>query len=310
MVVLLVGLLVGGVNAVQTLALALNPAREIAQQRSAITTSRTETASAFAEPDLRRIVSDVFALAEAQLAVYEQVVAQPALLPPLAGAISSMLRMFVATPLTYLAGLLITVAFTHLAARQLGGQGSLQQMLGLAALSVAPHALDALSFIGGIGPLISWVAWGWGLMVLIYATSIAHKIDAGRATLAVLLYPIVGFILAIIGFCLLTFFASALGAVLGGEFRIQESGVRSQESGVRIQKIAQPTPCCQVSGRSVPGLLTSDSGPLTSDFSPINSPKSLVMCSTSVCAISAATYCSKAASISPTSNPALSIERT
>jgi hypothetical protein len=215
MVVLLVGLLVGGVNAVQTLALALNPAREIAQQRAGIETSRGQMASAFAEPDLRRIVDDVFALAEAQLAVYEQVVAQPAALPPVAGAISSMLRIFIATPLSYFAGLLITVAFTHLAARQLGGQGSLQQMLGLAALSVAPHALDALSFIQGIGPLISWFAWAWGLMVLIYATSIAHTIDAGRAALAVLLYPILGFILAIVGFCLLTFVVSALGAVVG-----------------------------------------------------------------------------------------------
>jgi hypothetical protein len=126
-----------------------------------------------------------------------------------------MIRVFVATPLSYLAGLLITVAFTHLAARQLGGQGSLQQMIGLAALSVAPHALDALGFIGGIGPLIGSLAWGWGLMILIYATSVAHQLDAGRAALAVLLYPILGFILAIVGFCLLAFLASGVGAIFG-----------------------------------------------------------------------------------------------
>jgi hypothetical protein len=106
---------------------------------------------------------------------------------------------------------MFAVVLTHIAARQLGGQGTIQQMLGMGALSVAPHALDALSFIPVIGSTLGVIAWAWGLVILVVATGIAHRLDSGRATLAVLLYPVIGILLLMLGCCALFILALAGG---------------------------------------------------------------------------------------------------
>ncbi|NTV65063.1 MAG: YIP1 family protein, partial [Oscillochloris sp.] len=98
---------------------------------------------------------------------------------------------------------MLAVVSTHIAARQLGGEGNIQQMLGLSALSVAPHALDALGFIPAIGATLNLIAWVWGLVILVVATSVAHRLDSGRATLAVLLYPLIISLLFLFGCCML-----------------------------------------------------------------------------------------------------------
>jgi hypothetical protein len=139
------------------------------------------------------------------------IVELPTPLPRPVGTIFQGLGLVASMPLSYLGSLMFAVVLTHIAARQLGGQGTIQQMLGMGALSVAPHALDALSFIPVIGSTLGVIAWAWGLVILVVATGIAHRLDSGRATLAVLLYPVIGILLLMLGCCALFILALAGG---------------------------------------------------------------------------------------------------
>lgn len=212
MVVLLVGLLVGAVEGIQLLLTTADPQRAtdlFAQQYDAFEQQLGLSANT---PELRAIVDALDENREGVVRLVGDVAALPTALPrPLSAALQA-LGVMASRPLAYLSGLLLTVIFTHIAARQLGGQGSIQQMLGLGALSVAPHALDALGFIPGLGGALRLVAFFWGLAILVTATSIAHKLDSGRATLAVLLYPVIGGLLGLLACCALFFLLIALGA--------------------------------------------------------------------------------------------------
>jgi hypothetical protein len=117
---------------------------------------------------------------------------------------------FVSQPFSYLGGMLLTVVCVHIAASWLGGQGTIQQMIGLGALSVAPHALDALTFIPFLGSMLAMVAWAWGLAILIVATSTVHRLDIGRAIFAVFFFPIIGILLLLLGCCVFFFLAVGL----------------------------------------------------------------------------------------------------
>jgi hypothetical protein len=149
---------------------------------------------------------------ESFYALLSEFLSLPTMLPRPALLLFQLLASVVSTPLSYLAGLLVTVVVTHVAARQLGGQGSIQQMLGLGALSVAPHALDALAFIPVLGSALGFIAWGWGLAILVVAAMIVHRLDSARATMAVLLYPLLLALLGLVGFCCLLALSLSAGA--------------------------------------------------------------------------------------------------
>lgn len=212
MVVLLVGLLVGGVEGLQLMLNTADPQRTAAlfgEQYDAFQQQLGLSANSAELRDLLRVLDENEA---GVVRLVGDVAGLPTALPrPLSVALQA-LGLMAGRPLSYLSGLLLTVIFTHIAARQLGGQGSIQQMLGLGALSVAPHALDALGFIPGVGSALGLIAFFWGLAILIAATSIAHKLDSGRATLAVLLYPLIGGLLGLLACCALFFLLVAAGA--------------------------------------------------------------------------------------------------
>lgn len=211
LVVLLVGLLVGGVNGMRTLLSGLNPEREIEQFRQELR-ENIERAALTASPEQRAVFALVLENIDPAVAIIEEINALPRPLPRPVGVILTSLGILVSQPLSYLSSLLLWVIFTHIAAYWLGGQGSIQQMIGLGALSVAPHALDALAFIPFAGSILSIIASIWGLIVLIAATSAAHQLGTGRAVLAVLLFPLIGLLLALLGCCVLFVLAlSALG---------------------------------------------------------------------------------------------------
>lgn len=204
LVVLLVGLLVGGVSGISTLLGGLNPERQIEQFREEFKQS-IELQLRTVPPEQREIFVVLIDNFDAGIEIARSIVNLPTPLPRPLGALARGLGVFVSQPLSYLGNLLTWIIFTHIAAYWLGGRGSIQQMLGLGALSVAPHALDAvavaLAFVPGVGSIIGLAASVWGLVVLVVATSVAHRLETGRAILAVLFFPIVGMILMLLGCC-------------------------------------------------------------------------------------------------------------
>jgi hypothetical protein len=201
MVVLFVGLLVGAVTGASNAITSASSARTVDAVRAQVAEVKRQLLdNPNADPALIQVIN---ANEEAFYTLIEDVMALPAPLPRPVQVFFQWLAAVVSMPLSYLAGLLVAVVFTHIAARQLGGEGSIQQMLGLGALSVAPHALDALVFITAIGPTLGFIAWAWGLVILVVATMVAHKLDSGRAAIAVLFFPLLGSLLAFLALCLL-----------------------------------------------------------------------------------------------------------
>lgn len=202
LVVLLVGLIVGGVSGVQTFLGIINPDRELDLLRSTIETALDQQGFSETTPQYQDFLTLFRTNLDSGLLIVKEVTNLPTTLPRPVVALFRALGGMASQPLSYLSGLLFTIAVTHIAARQLGGQGNIQQMVGLGALSVAPHALDALAFIPSLGGFLTTIAWFWGLLVLIVATGVAHRLDSTRATLAVLLYPLIGILLGALGCCL------------------------------------------------------------------------------------------------------------
>lgn len=196
LVVLLVGLLVGGIEGARGMLAVLKPDHEFARWSSQVEQSLTRMAFNARTPEERLFISALRENILAGTGIARAVMMLPTPLPPPFRAIAQGAGKLVSYPLSYLQDVLLSVVFTHIVATWLGGRGSLQQMLGLGALATAPHALDGLAFLPVLGPLLGIIAWWWGLMILIVATSFAHRLDAERATLAVLFFPMVGMLLA------------------------------------------------------------------------------------------------------------------
>lgn len=212
MIVVFVGLLVGAVNGASSLISTATPEQTVSSVRASVEDfKRRITLSPNAE-QLQPVLQFLNENEEAFYALLKDLIELPTPLPRPFRQGFQWLATTVSAPLGYLAGLLLTVILTHLAAYQLGGQGNIQQMLGLGALSVAPHALDALAFIPGLGPMLGLIAWGWGLAILVTATSVAHRLEVNRAVIAVLLYPLVLILAGFVVLCALLFLAVAAGA--------------------------------------------------------------------------------------------------
>ena len=203
LVILLVGLLVGGVNGARMMLDELNPDRKIANLRFQLERAVTQQSVGATTPDQRRILQSIRDNIDPIIELVKARSALPRSLPRPIGAMLQGLGVLVSGPITYLSTLLLWVIFTHISARWLGGKGSMQQMLGLGALSVAPHALDALAFVEFIGGTLSMIASGWGIVILIVGTSVAHKLEIGRATMAVFLFPVIATVLTGLSCCIL-----------------------------------------------------------------------------------------------------------
>jgi hypothetical protein len=211
LLVLLVGLLVGGVQAISAIITNSSPDRLLAEIETTLDESLQQQALAATSDSQRQVLQLITENKASGLSLVRALMELPAPLPRPVGVVLQGLGLMASMPLSYLGSLVLAVVFTHIAARQLGGTGNIQQMLGLGALSVAPHALDALSFIPVLGSTLSLIAWAWGLVILVVATGVAHRLDSGRATLAVLLYPLIGSLLLLLGCCALFIVAIAGG---------------------------------------------------------------------------------------------------
>lgn len=216
LVVLLVGLLVGGVDGVRSALFVLDPQPELMRVQFSVERSLDQQALVSETQRQRQIITAIKDNVSPAFAILYRVNELPATLPRPLRAVLHGLGLFVSRPLTLLQGALIASILTHIAARWFGGQGTLQQMIGLGALSAAPHALDALVFVPILGSTFLFVSWGWGFVVLVVATAIAHRLEMGRALLAATFFPLIGIFLASLGCCiLLAWVAMAASAAAG-----------------------------------------------------------------------------------------------
>lgn len=203
LLILLVGMLVGAVNGISELIQTVTPERATETLRRQIETQVDQLVLSSNNPstvELTRIINEN---KEPFFQLVEELLALPTPLPRPVGQIFQLLATIVSRPLSYLGGMLLAAVAAHVVARQLGGQGSIQQMIALGSLSVAPHALDALAFIPGLGSTFTLIAWVWGLVLLIVATGVAHRLDSARASMAVLLVPLLLILLGGLASCLL-----------------------------------------------------------------------------------------------------------
>lgn len=211
-VLLLVGLIVGGVRGAQTMLNTLNPEQSFAQARDEIETSLNQQALQATTTEQREAIKLVRENLDPAIDLLIALNNLPTPLSPAFAGLAQGLGVFVSQPLAYLSSLLLTVILTHIAAFWLGGNGTLQQMIGLSALSFAPNLLDALAFVPYIGGIFGFIAWVWGLTILILATSVAHEFDSGKATLAVLFFPLIGIVLGFLLCCAVVFLSLSLAA--------------------------------------------------------------------------------------------------
>lgn len=213
LLILFVGMLVGAVNGVNDLIQAATPERTVQYWRNQLNTQMNQlvlTSNSPATADITRVVNEN---KEPFFTMLEELLHLPTPLPRPVGLVFQLMAAIVSRPLSYLSGMLLAVAVAHIIARQLGGQGSIQQMVALGSLSVAPRALDALAFIPLMGGTFTMIAWVWGLLVLIIATSVAHRLDLGKAALSVLFIPL---LLLVVGFFALCMLLALLVAAVGG----------------------------------------------------------------------------------------------
>jgi hypothetical protein len=213
-IILLVGLLVGSVQSLSSAISLSNPTVQLNALRDEYDAALDLQAQQAQTDVEREVIRIARASEDAFIALIGELIALPPGLP--VGIVLAMqtLGSIVSTPLSYLSGHLLAVIVTHITARQLGGRGGIREMVGLGALAVAPHALDALSFIPLLSGPLGTIAWGWGLAILVNVTAQVHGFDSGRALLAVILYPaallLVGFVL----FCALLLIGAALPGAL------------------------------------------------------------------------------------------------
>lgn len=74
-----------------------------------------------------------------------------------------------------------------LAARLLGGRGTLAGFFGATALFAVPHVLGVFGRVPFLGPVVGFVAFVWGAAVYIKATVVSQQLSFERGLLAVLL---------------------------------------------------------------------------------------------------------------------------
>lgn len=215
MVVLLVGLIVGGIDGIRETLRYLNPEQDFDRVRNALEESIDQQAMLNQSTEQRMMLGLFRENLDPGIELVKNISMIPTALPRPVTAVIRGVAVMISRPPGYLGGVLIAILFTHIAALWFGGQGKLQQMLGLGALSVAPHALDAVLFVPYLGDMLSFVAWVWGLVVLIVCTSVAHKMEFGRATMAVLFFPIIGILLATLGCCIFFGIMMALAGIAG-----------------------------------------------------------------------------------------------
>ena len=98
-----------------------------------------------------------------------------------------------------------------LAAKLMGGRGTLTGFFGTTALFAVPHVLDFFRWVPYVGTILGFVAFIWGLAVYVKATAVSHQFRPALGFLALVLPVIVTALLSI----LLIFGVGAVALIVG-----------------------------------------------------------------------------------------------
>jgi hypothetical protein len=85
-----------------------------------------------------------------------------------------------------------------LAAKLMGGRGTLTGFFGTTALFALPHVLDIFRWVPYVGSLLGFVAFIWGLAIYVKATAVSHKFRTALGFLAMVLPVIIVALLSIL----------------------------------------------------------------------------------------------------------------
>lgn len=216
-ILVVIGLIVGLVTALVGTAQGLlaNPAADLAQARA----TAEQQMKQFMPPEASAMFLDNMSMG---FRIAERIVRETkSPLPHPVRVVFQQIGVMVSYPFGWLSSLLLYGALVHIAARLLGGRGTIAQMLGLTALTVAPYILSAVSVIlnaipyagGCLTFLIGLVEFFWGIVIYVKGTAVAHEMSGGRALMAVLLPIIVAVLVALL---VLVLFIILIVASTGG----------------------------------------------------------------------------------------------
>ena len=216
-ILVVVGLIVGLVTALVGTAQGLlaNPAADLAQARAATEQQMKQ----FMPPEASAMFLDNMSMGFRIAERIERETKSP--LPHSVRVVFQQIGVIVSYPFGWLGSLLLYGALVHIAARLLGGRGTIAQMWGLTSLTVGPYILSVVTVLVNVIPfaggclafLIGIAEFFWGAAIYVKATSVAHEQSLGRG-LAAVLSPIIAAILA--SLLALVLFVILIAAGTGG----------------------------------------------------------------------------------------------
>jgi hypothetical protein len=158
-------------------------------------------------------VEEIFSYIRPNMEIGWRIAALPTPLPRVVGNILTSIGQFLSLPFSRLGGWLAYTLWVMLAAKLLGGKGTVAQMLGATALYIVPHVLGIFGFIDCLGGILGFVATLWGIAIYIKGLAVACDFGIGKATLAALLPGVIaGFITLILAAVPLISLISALAS--------------------------------------------------------------------------------------------------
>lgn len=188
--VVVVGLLVGGINAlVQLPDVARAPTFDIDAYLPQIDQAFSY-GNIFGDeqpPEVQEFLQIYRGSMEAFAPQISKIMETPSPLPGFVARFFTWLGKWLSTPFGLLARWLGISIWIMLFARLLGGRGTLLSYLGASSLSVLPHLLRAFSFVPVVGGLLAVLASIWGLIIQVKAVQVTHHLNQNRAIAAVLL---------------------------------------------------------------------------------------------------------------------------
>jgi len=176
-------------------------------------------ASGNAPPEFRRIFRESF---RQGFEMGLRIAGLPTILPRPATILLRGLAILLSSALGLIGFLLVYSGLTQIFARSMGGQGTIQQQVGVGALSSIPQAITALTPLLDVIPLaggcltflVGLLAIAWSIAIYVKATAVVHGLDTGRAAAAVVLPAITLGTLAVVLSCLVIAFIVAAMAVV------------------------------------------------------------------------------------------------
>jgi hypothetical protein len=212
LLLVIVSLLVGVVSAATGLvreSQAPSPGSALEQARAGFRQSMEQARGTMGiPPEAEKQIEEYF---EAGMSMALAIAELPVRIPQPTGHILEAIGHFLSTPFNWLGGWMFYTLLVAIAAHLVGGEGSVQQILGLTALHAAPHLLGIIPPLLGLipvagptlevftGVVVGIGTWIWSALIYIAATAVASRFDWARGLLAMLAPVLLLTVLALVG---------------------------------------------------------------------------------------------------------------